>query len=376
MSERNLSQIPGGWRVDVSIAQPGGKFKRLRASFPTKEEARGYLALVRSRKAARRLGIDVPEAKGADPLFKDFAERVILTGDLRPHTVKDREIGLRVILRSPLFAGRRLSEISVDDISAYVAERGAVARSSANAELTLLKMIFRRALQRGEIQRSPAAAVKPFRIPLTRLRILSDDEWTLLLSAAAAPIVPLLRLLVTSAMRPHEAFALHWARDGWDTERGLKTSILDLSRKLIFIPSALAKNHKDREVPLSPELVTMFEGLQLGAFTGGKVFGWTHCPKGFGQAVKAAGLKNVSLYVLRHTAASNWINKDRIDIVTVSELLGHSDIKMTMRYCHSNKDSKREAVERASRRIFKAAAPADAPTDPEARPLWARPNWN
>jgi len=50
-----------------------------------------------------------------------------------------------------------------------------------------------------------------------------------------------------------------------------------------------------------------------------------------------------------------------VDIVTVSEILGHSDIKMTMIYCHSDGQSKREAVEKVSRIYFKSAPAVDAP---------------
>jgi len=34
-----------------------------------------------------------------------------------------------------------------------------------------------------------------------------------------------------------------------------------------------------------------------------------------------------------------------VDIVTVAELLGHSSIRMTMRYSHPSPDHKRKAVE-------------------------------
>jgi len=60
-----------------------------------------------------------------------------------------------------------------------------------------------------------------------------------------------------------------------------------------------------------------------------------------------------------------------VDIVTVSEILGHSDIKMTMIYCHSDGQSKREAVERVSRIYFQAPKVADAPaaaTQPDLLP--------
>ena len=50
-----------------------------------------------------------------------------------------------------------------------------------------------------------------------------------------------------------------------------------------------------------------------------------------------------------------------VDIVTVSEIAGHSDIKMTMIYCHSDGQSKREAIEKVSGIYFKTPQVADAP---------------
>jgi integrase len=222
-------------------------------------------------------------------------------------------------------------------------------------------MIFRRAVEWGELTRNPADPVKYFRLPATKLRILTDAEVALLLNAAQPALVPALRVLLTTGMRPHEAFALHWEHDGWDTEKGLSTAIVDFGRKSIFIPGLLSKNHKDREVPLSPELGEMFKAMRRDS-TSDKVFPWNNCPDAFGEAVRAAGLKNVTLYTLKHTAASRMIRAG-VDIVTVSEILGHSDIKMTMIYCHSDGQSKREAIERVSRIYFQAPKVADAPAD-------------
>ena len=47
--------------------------------------------------------------------------------------------------------------------------------------------------------------------------------------------------------------------------------------------------------------------------------------------------------MLRHTFASHLIMRGR-SIKEVQELLGHSDIKMTMRYAHLAPEVKREAV--------------------------------
>jgi hypothetical protein len=50
-------------------------------------------------------------------------------------------------------------------------------------------------------------------------------------------------------------------------------------------------------------------------------------------------------HTLRHTFASRLVNSG-VDIVTVKELLGHSIISVTMRYAHTNIESKRAAVEK------------------------------
>ena len=110
---------------------------------------------------------------------------------------------------------------------------------------------------------------------------------------------------------------------------------------------------------MSDELVEMFRGIPREAKSS-KVFPWCSCPKAFNAAVKAVKLKNVSIYTLKHTAASRMIRAG-VDIVTVSEILGHSDIKMTMRYCHSEGASKRDAIEKVSRVYFKSAPAVDAP---------------
>jgi integrase len=366
MKEKNLRNVGGKWTVDIEI-----RGKRLRRDFQTKAEAEIALAVLRNQRAMSRLGIEVPEVKTGDILFKDFAEKVLARQKhLRASTKQDTRHSLNVILRSEQFKGKRLNEIMTEDVATYHANRGAEKRPSSNAELGLIKQIFKRAVEWGELARNPASPVKHFRLPATKLRILTDDEAALLLQAASPALVPLVRVLLTTGMRPHEVFALRWEHDGWDTEKGLLTSIVDFGKKAIFIPGLLAKNHKDRLVPLSPELLQMFRELHKDATTD-KVFPWVSVPKGFREAVTRAGLKNVTLYTLKHTAASRMIRAG-VDIVTVSEILGHSDIKMTMIYCHSEGQSKREAIEKVSRIYFKSTPAVDAPAaaQPDHQTEW------
>ena len=66
---------------------------------------------------------------------------------------------------------------------------------------------------------------------------------------------------------------------------------------------------------------------------------------GFALACRKAGISGVTWHSLRHTFATRLVNSG-VDIVTVKKLLGHSSISVTMRYAHTNIDSKRAAVEK------------------------------
>src|SRR5215510_6365912 len=70
--------------------------------------------------------------------------------------------------------------------------------------------------------------------------------------------------------------------------------------------------------------------------TGGK---FTDVKGALLAAVKRAGLGKVTWHMFRHTFASR-LTRDGVDIVTVKELLGHTNINCTMRYAHSNDDAK------------------------------------
>jgi site-specific recombinase XerD len=65
--------------------------------------------------------------------------------------------------------------------------------------------------------------------------------------------------------------------------------------------------------------------------------------RGLKKACRKAGLEGVTWHTLRHTFASR-LTGGGVDLVTVKELLGHSSIAVTMRYAHTNAESKSRAV--------------------------------
>lgn len=77
-----------------------------------------------------------------------------------------------------------------------------------------------------------------------------------------------------------------------------------------------------------------------------------HISRTFERAVKTIGLnkgitdrkQKIVFHSLRHTYASRLVDKG-VSIYEVKELLGHKDIKMTMRYSHLDKERLRKSVQ-------------------------------
>lgn len=64
----------------------------------------------------------------------------------------------------------------------------------------------------------------------------------------------------------------------------------------------------------------------------------------FKRYLRAAGIANANFHVLRHTFATNCIGYGA-DVKSVSEILGHSDVKITLnRYVHPTLDTKRNNI--------------------------------
>ena len=233
---------------------------------------------------------------------------------------------------------RRLTEITSADIEGYkMHRRASVSGSTVNREMALLKRMFNLAIEWDlYLGLNPFRKVKFFREFNTGLRVLSLEEEEKLLQNAASYIQDLIRFALNTGMRVGEIFSLRW-----------ETVNLEKNVLNVFAP----KTQKIRGIPINAEARKVLEYWALGKRNEfvfynpetGKPF--VDLKAGFKLACKKAGITGVTWHTLRHTFASRLVDRG-VDIVTVKELLGHSSITLTMRYTHTNLDSKRAAVEK------------------------------
>jgi len=130
----------------------------------------------------------------------------------------------------------------------------------------------------------------------------------------------------------------------------------------VFVRPSIAKNHKERSVPVSTRLSEAisqmfmaywsdhYQNGQHKAFTSGrsdKALNRRQVYKIISSAAIAALGRTVNPHVLRHTFASRLMRVT--DMRTVQELLGHSNIASTQIYTHPNEDDKHQAIEKMDR---------------------------
>ena len=128
----------------------------------------------------------------------------------------------------------------------------------------------------------------------------------------------------------------------------LKTYQIDSKRMTIFIHQA--KGKKDRIVTLSPVLLVMlrayasiYRPAKNGYLFEGSASGTPYSTRSLQEVIQAAKrkagiMKPGSIHSLRHSFATHLIEKGT-DVTMIQKLLGHNDLKTTLRYLHtSNKD--------------------------------------
>ena len=242
---------------------------------------------------------------------------------------------------TPFFKGKNLYEITVQDIEKFKAERSkSVKPGTINRDLATIKTMFNKAVEWKKLEESPAKPVKFLREPGGRLRYLEREEIHKLLSNCSERIKPIVTLAIFTGMRRGEILGLKWHD-------------IDIQRGIIYLLDT--KNGTKREVFMNGLVKKTLIGVPKHPdspyiFCNRAGRSYHDIRKSFSKALENSGILNFKLHDCRHTFASQLVMAG-VDINTVRELLGHKDIRMTLRYSHLSQDHKRRAVDILERQM-------------------------
>ena len=116
--------------------------------------------------------------------------------------------------------------------------------------------------------------------------------------------------------------------------------------KLILLDAKTANS--DRVIPIPSKLIPLLHKEKSGFVIKGDVYDYTD-PRTlqyfFKKKLKESNLDDMNFHALRHTFATRCIESG-MDAKTLSEILGHSDVNITLRtYVHSSLELKRKQME-------------------------------
>jgi len=340
MSARKIHQ---SWWVDF---RHDFKRHRIRSPENSRRGAEAYERLLRAKLVRGELiGRDRPAAI----TFGAFAQ-CWLVSYVDVNCKHSDRLAKRSILRVhllPFFAGDELQDISAAHVERYKAKKlsSGLSQKTVNNHLTVLHKALATAMEWGQIASVPT--VKWLRPMRPNPEYLQPDEVARLVDTPMpSPWREMMLLALDTGMRIGELMALDWAEV--DLERGTVLVRRSATRGVIGTP----KSNRMRLIPLRPAAVEMLCTIRgkarppLGfVFTvGGQLLAYNTARTHLKRAARIAGLGRLSWHVLRHTFASNLVERGA-GMRAVQLLLGHSTIVMTERYTHLAPSSLRSTVE-------------------------------
>lgn len=165
------------------------------------------------------------------------------------------------------------------------------------------------------------------------------------------------QLSLFTGLRLGEVCALKWA--DIDFEHKILTVSRTVQRlyaegystKTILMETMPKSEHSKRDIPLSAimlERLLKFHSDKVYIFGVDKPVDPRTMQYHFKKILKEAELSDTNFHILRHTFSTNCV-EDGMDVKSLSEILGHSDVQITLnRYVHPSMDTKRKYMDSLS----------------------------
>ena len=216
--------------------------------------------------------------------------------------------------------------------------RPPLAVASVNRRLACLKHMLTKARDWDLISKENLDRLRRVKLPKEenrRSRFLSVEECKRLIEVAESHLQPVLVFALNTGCRKSEILELTWNR-------------VDLKHG--FIHLAKTKSGSPRDIPINKTLKSCLQGLIRRVDTNLVFYNpktgsrWHELKRSFSTACRKAKITDFRFHDLRHTFASQLVMAG-IDLTTVSRLLGHASLTMTLRYSHLAPDHLKGAVD-------------------------------
>lgn len=272
--------------------------------------------------------------------FMDLTQKYIAWAEGRQRSWKlSKEYMVRQLTRR--FMNCDLTYFNTSTVEEFQTERLKKGNKPAtvNRLIATLSHMFTKALDWEMITEATLKSIRRVKhLPENnrRLRYLSKEECKALLDACDVHLKPIVATAMNTGCRKSEILSLRWDNN------------IDLRHGFILLDKT--KNGDRREIPINSTLRAVFQGVPRRLDvpyvfydpSNGKPY--KDVKTSFPRACKKACIQDFRFHDLRHTFASHLVMAG-IDITTVKELLGHKDLKMTLRYTHLAPTHKVKAVD-------------------------------
>lgn len=319
----------------IAYRNASGRLRRESSNSPTKELAKQLLA--------RRI-VEVAEGKvSGTPKPEGITLRQMAAIYLRwsrknrrASTARRNKSLLEQLLK--FFGDPKLRDIRTREVEAYKSRRADHAKpATVNREIASLRHLFNLAIKWDYVTENPVARKVEFlEENNTITRCLADEEEGRLMASLPQHLKAIAKFALHTGMRRGEILNLTWPD-------------ISLENGLIRVRPESSKGKRHREIPIDEVAREVLSELPRSI----------DCPYVFWNpdtgdvrkelktawlsAVKRAGIKDFRFHDLRHTFASRLVQREA-SLVAVKDLLGHSDIKTTMRYSHLAPSDLRRAI--------------------------------
>ena len=211
------------------------------------------------------------------PTFREVAEEWwnLKQREVRPSTTATYRAPYERLVEA--FGGRRIREIKPPELRTFMAElrRSGYHRSTGTTNATVMRQIFRFAVENGDLEVSPAAVVRvPRQMPTDKIPALTEAQEAAAKAFTQGQAGLLVQVLLYTGMRLGEAAALTYA----DIDR--KAGWIHVSKKISYVNSRgdlddfLKTENGLRDIRLLPPLRAVLPKNRIGYVFPGRDGGW------------------------------------------------------------------------------------------------------